>query len=66
MEAIGCRNLKETINTRSGVLTYTAVDQCHSLSCIKFCRNTMDLRNENDAYEYYEKGIKNVNKMYNP
>ena len=33
----------------------------------KFCRNTMDPRNENDAYEsYYEKGIKNVNKMYNP
>ena len=27
--------------------------------CIKFYRNTMDLRNENDAYEkYYEKGIK--------
>ena len=34
---------------------------------IKFCINTMDPRNENDAYEsYYEKGIKNVNKMYNP
>ena len=34
---------------------------------IKFCRNTMDPMNENDAYEsYYEKGIKNVNKMYNP
>ena len=36
-------------------------------SNIKFFRNTMDLRNENDAYENYcEKGIKNVNKVYNP
>ena len=34
---------------------------------IIFYRNTMDLRNEKDAYEnYYEKGKKNVNKMYNP
>ena len=45
----------------------TAVDQCHSLCCIKFLRNTMDLRNENDACEkFYEIGIKYLNKMYNP
>ena len=48
------------------VCLYTAVDQCHSF-CFKFCRNTMDLRNENDACEkYFEIGIKYLDKMYNP
>ena len=46
---------------------YKAVDQCHSLHCIKFCKNTMDLRNENDACEkYYEIGLKYLNITYNP
>ena len=49
------------------VCLYTAIDQCHSLCCIKLFRNTMDLWNENDACEkYYETGIKYLNKMYNP
>ena len=49
------------------VCLYKAVDQCHSLCCIKFCKNTMDLRNENDACEkYYEIGLKYLNITYNP
>ena len=50
------------------VCLYTAVDQCHSLFCIKFCRNTMNLRNEKyfACEKYLEIGIKYLNKMYNP